>query len=130
MKYIYKLIRSCLNMRFYSNLKEKSHFTPQSLERFSIQSSHTPKLSNFCNLTNFIPKFPYYPLFFLRKKIWGAKMARWPKEPPQIFLKFFIKHNKIKNYGQYEKFGIKLVKWQKIESLRGALQKLKHCRLN
>jgi hypothetical protein len=57
-------------------------------------------------------------------------MARWPKEPPQIFLKFFIKNNKIKNYGQYEKFGIKLVKWQKIESLGGALQKLKHCRLN
>jgi hypothetical protein len=41
---------------------------------------------------------------------------------PDFFF-FFIK---IKNYGQYKKFGIKLVKLQKNGSLNGALQKLKH----
>jgi hypothetical protein len=54
-------------------------------------------------------------------------MAKWPRgvaTATPIFLKLFF-YIKNKNYGQYEKFWIQLVKLKKIETLRGGLQKLK-----
>jgi hypothetical protein len=53
-------------------------------------------------------------------------MAKWPKGVATAILIFLKKKIKIKNknYGQYEKFWIQLVKLKKIGTLRGWIAKI------
>ena len=52
-------------------------------------------------------------------------MQKWPdgQRAPQIFLNFFNK--KLKNYGQYGKIWIQLVKLKKFETFGGWIAKIK-----
>ena len=56
-------------------------------------------------------------------------MARWPKgvaiATPIFFKIFFYKNKKLKNYGQYGKFWIQLVKLKKFETLGEWIAKIK-----